>query len=476
MRDFMAQSRNNYWFVGASWGTDGDQTPRFLAQGIWENGYQDKYADLVNAMQPGDCIAIKAAYTRKNHLPFYYQGRKAAVMSIKAVGTIVSNLNDGRRINVQWTKVDPVREWYFYTGRNTVWCVQSGEWKADALIAFAFNNQAQNIDRFHAEYYPKIADNSVEDNTAETETIVQDRLLEAESYATTNIVNEGCFLELAEVDRLLERLKSKKNLILQGPPGTGKTWLAKRLAYALIGQKDTTKLFAVQFHPNLSYEDFVRGFRPNGQGGLALVDGIFMLAINAALQNPAATFVFVIEEINRGNPAQIFGELLTLLEADKRHPDAGLQLCYTDTDKPHLPVYIPDNLFVIGTMNIADRSLALVDLALRRRFAFVTLEPKFTNTWQQWLIHHCGLDAELVAEIKARLLALNQQIAADTQLGKPFQIGHSYVTPTEGLTVSNTKAWFQEIVETEIGPLLEEYWFDAPTTAQDAITRLLKDW
>src|SRR5262249_18779249 len=183
------------------------------------------------------------------------------------------------------------------------------------------------------------------------------------AYTVEDLLKDGCFLERPEIERLLDRLRTKKNLILQGPPGTGKTWIAKRLAFALMGQKDESKVRAVQFHPNLSYEDFVRGWRPTGDGKLSLVDGVFMETIKAASKDSSSKFVVVIEEINRGNPAQIFGELLTLLEAGKRTPSEALELCYPDADGKRRPVHVPENLYVIGTMNIADRSLALVDLA-----------------------------------------------------------------------------------------------------------------
>ena len=145
------------------------------------------------------------------------------------------------------------------------------------------------------------------------------------SYSVDSILDDGCFLDRGELDTLLARLKSKKNLILQGPPGTGKTWLAKRLAYALFGRRDRERITAVQFHPTLSYEDFVLGWRPSAEG-LKLTDGAFLRAIKAALDDPETPFVVVIEEINRGNPAQIFGELITLLEADKRSKDEAVEL------------------------------------------------------------------------------------------------------------------------------------------------------
>ncbi|HYE35420.1 AAA family ATPase [Methylocaldum sp.] len=295
-------------------------------------------------------------------------------------------------------------------------------------------------------------------------------------YSVEDILKDGCFLERSEIDRLLDRLRTKKNLILQGPPGTGKTWLAKRLAFALMGQKDDSKVRAVQFHPNLSYEDFVRGWRPTGEGKLSLADGVFMEAIKAASKDPSSKFVVVIEEINRGNPAQIFGELLTLLEAGKRTPNEALELCYPDADGKRRPVHIPENLYVVGTMNIADRSLALVDLALRRRFAFVGLEPRLGPVWRDWVVNESAVDPALVADIERRIAELNDQIAADARLGKQFRIGHSYVTPAHRLEAGDTKKWFQQVVETEIGPLLDEYWFDAPEEAQKAIARLTQGW
>ncbi len=295
-------------------------------------------------------------------------------------------------------------------------------------------------------------------------------------YTLDDITRDGCFMSEPELELMLDRLRTKKNLILQGPPGTGKTWLAKRLAFALMGQKDESKVRAVQFHPNLSYEDFVRGWRPTGEGKLTLADGVFMEAIKAAKKEPAAKFVVVIEEINRGNPAHVFGELLTLLEAGKRTPSEALELCYPDVDGVRRPVHIPENLHVIGTMNIADRSLALVDLALRRRFAFVGLEPRLGPTWRNWVVSACGVDEALASDIERRMADLNVQIAVDARLGKQFRIGHSYITPVHRLEAGGTRRWFQQVVETEIGPLLEEYWFDSPEEARQATSRLLQDW
>ena len=295
-----------------------------------------------------------------------------------------------------------------------------------------------------------------------------------EPYDVDDIMREGCFLERNEIERILERLRTRKNLILQGPPGTGKTWLAKRIAFALMEERDEARVRAVQFHPSLSYEDFVRGWRPSGDGKLTLADGVFMEAIRAALGRPKARFVVIIEEINRGNPAQIFGELLTLLEAGKRTPREALELCYPDADGVRRPVHVPENLFVIGTMNIADRSLALVDLAFRRRFAFVGLEPRLGTSWRRWVTEKGGVDPALAEDIERRILALNANIAET--FGRQFEIGHSYVTPTAKLESGATREWFRQVAETEIGPLLDEYWFDAPKSARAALERLLQGW
>ncbi len=294
-----------------------------------------------------------------------------------------------------------------------------------------------------------------------------------EPYSVDDILNDGCFIDREKLETILRRFRAKKNLVLQGPPGTGKTWLARRMAYALVGERNDNRVKAVQFHPNMSYEDFIRGWRPSGDGKLTLVDGPFMEAIGAASSDQQSDYVVVIEEINRGIPAQIFGEMLTLLEADKRHPSEALELSYQgDNDQP---VYLPPNLHVIGTMNVADRSLALVDLALRRRFAFVSLQPTLGKPWRDWVHETAGIDTDVLRDIEKRVLALNHVIANDKSLGSQFQVGHSYVTPGIGQAIGDAHEWFRQVVEMEIGPLLEEYWFDDREKAQEQQKHLLKD-
>lgn len=305
-----------------------------------------------------------------------------------------------------------------------------------------------------------------------------------EKYGLIDIKNEGCFLDLRQLEIILGLLKDKKNIILQGPPGTGKTWLAKRLGYALMGEKDpkSERMRALQFHATLSYEDFVRGWRPSGEGKLTLCDGPFLEMVDKAQRayeeaqeqgGPLREYVVVIEEINRGNPAQIFGELLTLLESDKRCEEEALHLSYRSDEKDE-PVHIPKNLFVIGTMNIADRSLAMVDFALRRRFAFITLKPVFGDEWKKWMMRKdkADLPSAFVDAVSQKITALNKTIAEDGALGEQYAIGHSYFT--SDAKIASPLEWYKSIVETQIKPLLYEYWIDDSNTVDAKISDLLQ--
>lgn len=464
----------SYWFVGAVW--DGvDQTERFLQEQIWQNGYGDKFLDLVKQMKPGDRIAIKSSFTRKHDVPFQNHGRAASVMRIKAIGTITGNHGDGRSVDVSWQALEPQRDWYFYTYRNTVARARlEDDDMARQLVAFAFNGADQDHSFFlnrpywAAHFAPEV-DPITAREAEEAEPDEDARVEEVETYGVEDIIAEGGFLAPQVLEGLIERLASKKNIVLQGPPGTGKTWLAKRLARALIGRRVPLpdQLRSVQFHPSLSYEDFVRGYRPSGTS-LALTDGIFLQVVEAARAQPDLPHVLIIEEINRGNPAQVFGEMLTLLENTKRTRADAIELAYRKL--PGEKVHVPENVHIIGTMNIVDRSLAMVDLALRRRFAFVTLEPTLNQAWSDWCRDR-DLPDEVISLIRSRMVALNEAIAQDRSLGPQFRVGHSYVTPAEE-TVSEPHAWFAEVIDTEIGPLLEEYWFDAPERAQAAIASL----
>jgi 5-methylcytosine-specific restriction protein B len=482
--DSDSEDGRSYWFVGATWGGThaGDQMPRFIAEGIWENGYEDQFSDIVRRMKPGDRIAIKVSFVQKYKLPFDVSGKPVSVMRIKATGIILENLNDGLKVRVAWDPPFEPRDWYFYTYRTTIVEADVESEDGRRLIDFAFRGGTQDYAWWLAQPYwtEKYGVKSemgsptpaVELSDTDPDDVVE--IEEGPTYTLDDIMADGCFLRREELSDILARWRSKKNLVLQGPPGTGKTWLAKRLGFALVGSNDRetsrSRLRVVQFHPSLAYEDFVRGWRPAGDGRLALVDGILMQAIDAAASEPDRPFVLVIEEINRGNPAQILGEMLTLLENTKRRSSEAIELAYRKAAGER--VYVPENLYVIGTMNVADRSLAIVDVALRRRFAFVDLEPQLGATWRSWCVSH-GLDDEICAEIETRIGALNADITAAISLGPQFRIGHSYVTPDIEETVRDGPAWFRAKVDTEIGPLLDEYWYDAPETAKSARTKLL---
>ena len=482
--DIFDDPNRRFWFVGAFWDEGGgDQTARFLGEGIWQNGHDDKFAEHVARMQPGDRMAIKATFVQKYELPFENRDIPVSCMRIKATGTVIEATSDGRTVKVDWQPFNQSKDWYFYTYRTTISEADASDEYARRLIQFAFSDYEQDYEfwlrlphwakRYRARE-PTLTDIELEEEEASADAELDEAKIVP--YGITNILEDGCFLSQEFLASACAHLKNKKNLILQGPPGTGKTWLAKRLGYALIGTKDRAvirkRMRSIQFHPSLSYEDFVRGWRPDGTSQLSLIDGCFLEAVETARAEPDRPFVIIIEEINRGNPAQIFGEMLTLLEKDKRSEEEAIELAYRHDQGER--VFIPRNLFVIGTMNIADRSLALVDLALRRRFAFLNLETSLNDSWRKWCIEKAGIDESVLSQIQKLIAELNDEISTDRSLGPQFTIGHSYVTPVVGETVADARAWFRDIVETEIQPLLEEYWFDNLDKAAKSKVRLLE--
>ena len=261
-----------------------------------------------------------------------------------------------------------------------------------------------------------------------------------------------------DIAALLDR---KKNIILQGAPGVGKSYLAKRLAYSLIGFKDKGKVTTVQFHQSYSYEDFIEGYRPNDNGGFTLKRGIFYEFCEKAKNNDG-NYYFIIDEINRGNLSKIMGELMLLIECDKRGEEFAVPLTYSDE-----PFYVPENVFIIGMMNTADRSLAMIDYALRRRFSFVQIEPAFANPD---FITYIKKDNEALGErIIAEMTALNVDIKKD--LGAGFQIGHSYFCNYGDIN----EQWYESVLKYEILPLLDEYWFDNEKQHSKWVKGLLSD-
>ena len=561
-----ASEQRPYWFVGAAYGGTDDRTAEFVKDGVWRNGWQNRHLDDVRSMQPGDRIAIKYSTTRKHNLPFDAGGRSVSVMGIKAVGSVTSNLGDGRTVGVDWVALDPPREWYFYTHRRTVWKVLPGSgtlpWAAGGLIRFAFEGEPQDYDHFLAYWYGgeasstpstpwgqfvELARQYVNTRRLEEEEInyklrvgelsaaARDAVLSGADdwsdrvkgaiFGTHNLMTHfqaypferwldahandalralrvlwargdesivdrirafsgllpkdelkgtGTRMNVISVllmgldveqfppfrarwlndiysrvkhahprpdadeaavydhalgffDRFIEEsakrgltlrhrldaqsvawairqnrqeppvavlprtlaslsdellvgvdfleevkalLDEKRQIVFQGPPGTGKTFVAQALAHFLAGAPERVTL--VQFHASYAYEDFVQGFRPVGgdsqQPGFAITDGPLLRAAEAARDEPQEKHLLIIDEINRGNLAKVFGELFFLLEYRNR----AIRLQYQSDEDDDFS--LPENLYIIGTMNTADRSIALMDLALRRRFYFVDFD------------------------------------------------------------------------------------------------------
>lgn len=279
---------------------------------------------------------------------------------------------------------------------------------------------------------------------------------EYEPYTKKDFLSD-VFMDDTLYNRIVTILRIKKNLILKGAPGVGKTYAAKRLAYSIMGEKNTDRVKFVQFHQSYSYEDFVMGYRPNDSGGFVLRNGVFYEFCKLAEKDTGHDYYFIIDEINRGNLSKIFGELFVLMEADKRGEE--VQLAYRKES-----FSVPANLYIIGMLNTADRSLAMIDYALRRRFSFVEMKPQLKE-----LISRKGIEqTSKLGKLLKEVIELNEAIMDDPSLGTGFCIGHSYFCNDEAVTDEN----LFNIVEYEIIPMLEEYWFDNPNKATEWSDRL----
>lgn len=278
-------------------------------------------------------------------------------------------------------------------------------------------------------------------------------------YSSADFLSD-VYMSEQDYETLVNVLKMKKNIILQGAPGVGKTFTAKRLAYSIIGSKNPDRVQMIQFHQSYSYEDFIEGYRPT-ENGFTIKKGSFYKFCKLAEDDDENDYFFIIDEINRGNLSKIFGELFMLIEKDKRGIE--LQLLYSDEN-----FSVPPNVYIIGMMNTADRSLAMLDYALRRRFSFFTMKPGFNTIGFQ--TYQDSLKSDAFKKLISCIKQLNSKIAADISLGEGFCIGHSYFC---GLTAKTaTVQTLTSIIEYELIPLLKEYWFDEPEKIIDWSDRL----
>lgn len=279
---------------------------------------------------------------------------------------------------------------------------------------------------------------------------------------TKNDFLKEVFVDSERYDTLTNLLENKKNIILQGAPGVGKTYIAKRLAYSIIGEKDQERVKMVQFHQSYTYEDFIEGFRPSKEGsGFEIKKGAFYRFCKKAADDLDNDYFFIIDEINRGNLSKIFGELFMLIENDKR--GNSLQLLYSDE-----MFFVPTNVYLIGMMNTADRGLAMLDYALRRRFAFVNLNPAFQS--KGFLDYQKNHNNEEFDRLLNCIEEINKEIEEEEALGKGFSIGHSYFSNLNNVD----SAVLNNIIEYEIIPLISEYWFDEPSRVREFSNKLRK--
>lgn len=342
--------------------------------------------------------------------------------------------------------------------------------KIEQLVnTISYNILKENEIIFKSEAFTNNFQGSLFKFTKEEYEILYDIIREAnpiinniyEKYTINDFFNE-VYIEENKYDEIINVLIRKKNIILQGAPGVGKTFMAKRIAYSILGEKNTDRVKLIQFHQSFSYEDFIEGIRPDEDGKFILVKGLFYNYCKKAESDPNNNYYLIIDEINRGNLSKIFGELLMLIEDDKR--GESLTLAYSK-----LQFNVPRNLYIIGMMNTADRGLAIMDYALRRRFSFIEIEPAFEN--KTFKDYQKDLNNDYLNSTIKKIQELNKDIKEDSSLGEGFMIGHSFFCKLENPSDQDIR----NIIKYEILPTLKEYWFDNESKINEYKDKLLRD-
>ena len=307
----------------------------------------------------------------------------------------------------------------------------------------------------------KKALSAITEDTSIDESVQSESLPQGSSYTEEDFMGET-FLTKDETEELRMILRKNKNIILQGPPGVGKTWTAKRIAYLMMGEVDDSRIESIQFHQNYSYDSFIEGYRPN-ETSFSLEKGVFRnFCETVDKDKQKRDYFFIIDEINRGNISKIMGELLCLIEKGYRGKEHALPLSYSQE-----LFFVPDNVYIIGMMNTADRSLSIIDYALRRRFAFFQMTPKFDS--EGFKAYNALIKEPAFGKVIEAIKELNQTIDDDSVLGEGFEIGHSYFCIGKAIS----KIELKTIVKYQIIPMLKEYWFDNPTKAAEEEEKLL---
>lgn len=466
------------WYVGTTGNDENGQwrdfSDEYIDGGMWVNGWDDKFIDVVKSIAVGDRIAIKSTFTQKKNLPFDNHGKTVGAMRIKAIGTVTENAGDGKTIKVDWTRLDPFKTW-FGPGvlREAIHRVDASDgYIKKHLLAFTFGDEEQDYSLCEEKYSDDIDQTAGVDEMPDD--AVEDDMDVATSTGDSETAKKKTCLEVVRTPRV--NFIHPLNFIIYGAPGTGKTYSTAEYALAIIENRavDTRRksyeerkavmaiyndyvrkgqIVFTTFHQSYGYEEFIQGLRPDTKSGkmaFITVDGVFKRLADDALDNHEKNYVIIIDEINRANISKVFGELITLIESDKRWGEVN-ETCATLQSGDIFAV--PNNLYIVGTMNSADKSISLIDAALRRRFEFIEQYP----------------NASLVDDPTLRdVLSKINTILADSLESSDLLIGHSYFM---GKTVDDLCA----VLNNSIIPLLYEYYYDNKKKVIGVLTDALKD-